>query len=323
MYDIYIYIMDYFKNKTVDDLSLLHDMAFSSTSKATKTTFFQSLRRIEKIYNQPMGQIQLSFVNNPQEFLKLIDDSKYSKNTALTTITNILKLLKMIDAPLMIYNKWLTILKEKTEERSKKDNSILKEKLKVLMDWKDIRDSVNTNLTKYIDDDDIPIELFKNFMILALFTIQIPVRISNYVNMKVVEDDSYVDQRSNFLVINDNSYKFVFNKYRTSHIIGKKVLFIQNTSLQYLIDKWLSKYNKESNNLLVVSEKNKRPMNGKQIARSLQDATEDIFGSPLTVDNLRASYMKHIAELDPDFQDKLDIANILGYSTTDVLDKHN
>lgn len=315
--------MDYFKNKTVDDLSLLHDMAFSSTSKATKTTFFQSLRRIEKIYNQPMGQIQLSFVNNPQEFLKLIDDSKYSKNTALTTITNILKLLKMIDAPLMIYNKWLTILKEKTEERSKKDNSILKEKLKVLMDWKDIRDSVNTNLTKYIDDDDIPIDIFKNFMILALFTIQIPVRISNYVNMKVVEDDSYVDQRSNFLVINDNSYKFVFNKYRTSHIIGKKVLFIQNTSLQYLIDKWLAKYNKESNNLLVVSEKNKRPMNGKQIARSLQDATEDIFGSPLTVDNLRASYMKHIAELDPDFQDKLDIANILGYSTTDVLDKHN
>jgi len=320
---IYIYIMDYFKNKTVDDLSLLHDMAFSSTSKATKTTFFQSLRRIEKIYNQPMGQIQLSFVNKPEEFLKLIDDSKYSKNTALTTITNILKLLKMIDAPLMIYNKWLTILKEKTEERSKKDNSILKEKLKVLMDWKDIRDSVNTNLTKYIDDDDIPIDIFKNFMILALFTIQIPVRISNYVNMKVVEDDSYVDQRSNFLVINDNSYKFVFNKYRTSHIIGKKVLFIQNTSLQYLIDKWLAKYNKESNNLLVVSEKNKRPMNGKQIARSLQDATEDIFGSPLTVDNLRASYMKHIAELDPDFQDKLDIANILGYSTTDVLDKHN
>jgi len=320
---IYIYIMDYFKNKTVDDLSLLHDMAFSSTSKATKTTFFQSLRRIEKIYNQPMGQIQLSFVNKPEEFLKLIDDSKYSKNTALTTITNILKLLKMIDAPLMIYNKWLTILKEKTEERSKKDNSILKEKLKVLMDWKDIRDSVNTNLTKYIDDDDIPIDIFKNFMILALFTIQIPVRISNYVNMKVVEDDSYVDQRSNFLVINDNSYKFVFNKYRTSHIIGKKVLFIQNTSLQYLIDKWLAKYNKESNNLLVVSEKNKRPMNGKQIARSLQDATEDIFGSPLTVDNLRASYMKHIAELDPDFQDKLDIANILGYSTTDVLDKHS
>ena len=315
--------MDYFKNKTVDDLSTLHDMAFASTSKATKTTFFQSLRRIEKLYNKPMGQIQLSFINNPEEFLKKIDESKYSKNTALTTITNILKLLKMIDAPLMIYNKWLTILKEKTEERTKKDNSTLKEKLKVLMDWKDIKTMVNTNLTKYIDDDNIPIDTFKNFLILALFTIQIPVRISNYVNMKVVEDDAYIDNKSNYLVINDNGYKFIFNKYRTSHIIGEKILFIQEASLQYLIDKWLSKYNKESNNLLVVSSKNKRPMNGKQIASSLESATVEIFGSPLSVDNLRASYMKHIAELDPDFQDKLDIANILGYSTTDVLDKHN
>ena len=302
--------MDYFKNKTVDELSTLHDMAFSSTSKATKTTFYQSLKRIEKLYDKPMAQIQLSFVNNPDEFLKKMDDSKYSKNTALTTITNILKLLKMIDAPLIVYNKWLTILKEKTEARTKKDNLVLKEKLKVLMDWKDIRNM-------------IPLDTFKNFLILALFTIQIPVRLSNYVNMKVVEDDDYLDEKSNFLVINDDAYKFVFNNYRTSHIIGKKVLFIQEPSLQYLIDKWLANYNKESNNLLIVSEKNKRPMNAKQIASSLHDATEDIFGSPLNVDNLRASYMKHISDLDPDFQDKLDIANILGYSTTEVLDKHS
>ena len=315
--------MDYFKTKTVEDLSTLHDMAFSSTSKATKTTFYQSLKRIEKLYNKPMGQIQLSFVNNPDEFLKIMDASKYSKNTALTTITNILKLLKMIDAPLMIYNKWLTILKVKTEERTKKDNLVLKEKLKVLMDWKDIKHMINSNISKYIDNTKIPIDIFKNFLILALFTIQIPVRISNYVNMKVVEDDTYVDEKSNFLVINDDEYKFVFNNYRTSHIIGKKILFIQEPSLQYLIDKWLSHYNKESNNLLVVSETNKRPMNAKQIAFALEESTDDIFGSPLTVDNLRASYMKHIADLDPNFQDKLDIANILGYSTTEVLDKHH
>ena len=187
--------MDYFKNKTVDELSTLHDMAFSSTSKATKTTFYQSLKRIEKLYDKPMAQIQLSFVNNPDEFLKKMDDSKYSKNTALTTITNILKLLKMIDAPLIVYNKWLTILKEKTEARTKKDNLVLKEKLKVLMDWKDIRNMINSNISKYIDDSNIPLDTFKNFLILALFTIQIPVRLSNYVNMKVVEDDDYLIQQ--------------------------------------------------------------------------------------------------------------------------------
>jgi hypothetical protein len=318
--------MDYFKTKTVDDLSKLHDMAFSNSSKATKVTFLQSIKRIEKLYNKPLQSLQLSFIDKPEDFLEIISNSKYSKNTTLTTITNILKLLKMIDAPLITYNKWLKILKEKTEERTKNDDDILKKKLKVLMNWRDIKDMVLTNITKYIDDDsntNIDMDTFQNFLILALFTIQIPVRISNYVNMKVVEDDSYIDEKSNFLVINDNGYRFIFNKYRTSHIVGKKILFINETELQFLIDKWLSKYNRASNNFLIVSEKNKRPMNGKQIASALEESTEEIFGSPLNVDNLRASYMKHIAELDPDFQDKLDIANILGYSTTDVLDKHS
>lgn len=315
--------MDYFKTKTVDDLSKLHDMAFSNASKATKVTFLQSMKRIEKLYNKPLQSLQLSFIDNPEQFLEILNNSKYSKNTTLTTITNILKLLKMIDAPLIIYNKWLNILKEKTDERTKNDDDILKKKLKVLMEWTDIRNMVNTNMSKYINETNIDMDIFQNFLILALFTTQIPVRISNYVNMKVVEDDSYVDDKSNFLVINDDGYKFVFNKYRTSHFLGKKILFINEQELQYLIDKWLTKYNRASNNFLIVSEKNKRPMNGKQIARCLEEATEEIFGSPLNVDNLRASYMKHIAELDPDFQDKLDIANILGYSTTDVLDKHS
>lgn len=314
--------MDYFKIKTALDLSKLHDISFSNTSKATKTTFYQSMKRIELLYDKPMQEIQLSFINQPNDFLDLMNNSKYSKNTELTTITNILKLLKMIDAPLITYNKWLVILKEKTEERSKSDNSKLKQKLKVLMNWKDIKEMVHSNSTKYINDE-MGIEKFKAFLILALFTIQIPVRISNYVSMKVVEDETYVDDKSNFLVIDENGYKLIFNKYRTSHIIGKKILFIEEPSLQYLIDKWLAKYNKDSNNFLIVSEKNKRPMNGKQIAKALEEVTENIFGSPLNIDNLRASYMKHIVDLDPNFQDKLDIANILGYSTTEVLDKHS
>ena len=48
--------MDYFKTKTVDDLSKLHDMAFSNASKATKVTFLQSMMRnytinLYKAYN--------------------------------------------------------------------------------------------------------------------------------------------------------------------------------------------------------------------------------------------------------------------------------
>ena len=313
--------MDYFRTKSVSELSKLHDMAFAQTSKATKTTFLQSMKRIEKIYDKPLNVIKLSFLDKPEEFIEKIEDSKYSKNTQLTTITNILKLLKIIDAPLITYNKWLTILKDKTEERSMNDKVVLKKKLKVIMDWMDIKSMVYKEATKYIDSEGMDMELYRDFMILALFTIQIPARISNYVGMRVVDTDDFINDKTNFLVINDD-YKFIFNKYRTSHIIGQKILFITEKTMQYLIDKWLVEYNKDSNNFLIISNKNKRSMNGKQIEKSVENASTAIFGSPLTVDNLRASYMKRIADLDPDFQDKLDIAQILGYSSADVINNH-
>ena len=314
--------MLYFKSKTAEQLAALHNEAFKESSKSTKTTFLQSLKRVERIYGKKFLDMGLDFVDKPQEFLIELDNSKYSENTKLTTLTCILKLLKLIDAPLVVYNQWLTILKEKTEERQKSDDENLQKRLKVLMDFKTIKLHVYDRANHFIKGD-VTLQDFKNFLILALFTIQIPVRISNYVSMKVVDDDVFVDDTGNFLVVNDNTYKFVFNKYRTSHILGKKELFVTEKTLQYLIDRWLSEFNKDSPNFLIINEKNKRPMNGKQIEQSIKDASSNIFTYPLTIDNIRASYMKRIVDLDPNFQDKLDICNILGYSTSSILDKHS
>jgi len=313
--------MLYFKGKTAEQLASLHDEAFKSASKSTKTTFLQSLKRIEKIYNKPFIEIQLCFIDDPDVFCDKMDTSKYSENTKLTTLTSILKLLKLIDCPLPIYNKWLETLKIKTDERQKNDDSNLQKRLTVLMDFKTIKSLVYAEVEKYLKYD-YGLDDFKDFLILALFTIQIPVRVSNYVSMKVIDDNEFIDDVGNFVLINDNDYKFIFNRYRTSHILGRKELNVADKNLQSLIDRWLGEYNKDSNNFLIISDKNRRPMNGKQIEKSIKTASEKIFKVPLSVDNIRASYMKRIVELDPDFQDKLDICNILGYSTTQVLDKH-
>ena len=313
--------MDYFKVKKVNDFSSLHDLAFPNTSKATKTTFYQSMRRIERLYGKELPEIKLDFLEDTDHFIAILEKSKYSQNTKLTTLTNILKLCKIIDLPLIQYNKWLSILKEKTEERQKTEEQVLKKKLKVLTDFKDIKMMVYDKANDYINND-MSLDDYKDFLILALFTIQIPVRVSNYVNMKVVEDDVYTNDKDNFLVVNDDSYKFIFNRYRTSHILGRKVLLVKEKTLQYLIDKWLSEFNKDSSNFLIVNSKNRRPMNGRQIEQSIKKITETIFHSPLSIDNIRASYMKRIADLDPDFQDKLDIANILGYANPEIIDKH-
>ncbi len=315
--------MDYFKIKTVDDLSNLHDNAFNSSSKSTKTTFRQSLKRIEKIYNKPMNQIDLHFVEKPKEFIEMLEASSYSDNTKLATVASILKLLKLIDAPLMIYNEWLSYLKEKTNEKNDIEDLKLKKKLKVLVDYSSIRSIVENSSVKYeSDNNSIPIDEFKNFLIVCLFTLQIPVRVSNYVNLKVVDDEDFIDDKSNYLLLKDNEYKLIFNKYRTSHILGSKEVNIINPTIQFLIDKWLTEYNKDSTNFLIQSVKNKRPMNGRQISNAFSQGMEKISGTELSIENLRAAYMKHIIDLDPDFQDKLDVAQIMGYSTTSIMDKH-
>lgn len=311
--------MEYFKIKTADDLSKLHNIAFTSTSKATKTTFYQSMKRLERLYEVPMPEIQLRFIDEKDDFLKILDESKYSENTKLTTLTNILKLLKIIDAPLITYNSWLETLKTKTDARQKKDKEVLKSKLKVLINFKDIRDQVNESADKYMSQI-IDYDNFENFLILSLFTLQIPVRVSNYVNLKVVDDETFTNDKDNFLIVDGEQYKFIFNKYRTSHILGKKEIYVHDKNLQFLIDKWLSEYNTDSNNFLTISEDNKRPMNGRQIQDALEQATTHLFGSKLSIDNIRSSYMKMIVDLDPDFSQKLDIANILGYSSTDQLE---
>lgn len=312
--------MDFFKIKTAEDLSNLHNLAFQNASNATKTTFYQSIKRVEKIYGKPLNQLNLDFINNPSQVIDKLKEKSYSENTITTTITNILKLLKIIDAPLIIYNKWLTILKDRTDARVKTEHATLQAKLKVLMDFKDIRESVMKEADIFSQGNE-PIEDFKDFLILALFTLQLPVRVSNYVGMKVIEDEVYLNEDDNFLVLGDD-YKFVFNKYRTSHLLGQKILLVKEPVLQFLIDKWLSEYNKESNNFLIVSPSNKRPMNGKQIEHAITKASKKLFNTPLSVENLRASYMKRIADLDPDFNDKMDIANILGFTNTSKLDAH-
>jgi hypothetical protein len=254
----------------------------------------------------------------------MLDESSYAENTKLTTITNILKLLKIIDAPLITYNHWVTILKDMSEARQNESKNQLKEKLKVLMNFKDIRQAVLEKVDKYEKSDSIPAEEYKDFLIVALFTLQIPVRESNYVNIKVVDNESFMDDKSNYLLVNDDSYKMIFNKYRTSHIIGKKTVNIGNENIKFLLDKWLATpgYNTNSSNLFIVSDKNRRAMNAKQIGDSFKSGTKLLFGSELSISNLRSSYMKYIKELDPDLEDKLEIASILGYSTCQVIDNH-
>ena len=92
--------MDYFRNKTLKDLTTLHNQSFNSASKATKSNFYHSLKRIEKCYNCPLEDLSLSFLDSPEATLKVLEEKSYSANTILSTINSIVKLLKISIPPI-------------------------------------------------------------------------------------------------------------------------------------------------------------------------------------------------------------------------------
>jgi hypothetical protein len=91
--------MEHFKKFStydVDEFSQLHDLAYPESSKSTKTTFTQGLKRIERIYEKPLPQLDLVFLKDPKALWSKLQESDYTKNTQLTTYTQILKILKII-----------------------------------------------------------------------------------------------------------------------------------------------------------------------------------------------------------------------------------
>ena len=104
----------YFSNYTIDKFSELHNNTFQNSSTSTKSTFSQSLKRLEKVYDKPFNDLNLVFLKDPIELWERLEESKYSFNTSITTFTSVLKLLKMVDAPLNLYNKYLLLLKRIT-----------------------------------------------------------------------------------------------------------------------------------------------------------------------------------------------------------------
>ena len=56
--------MDIYRKYTVwsvKDFIKLHDISFLDSSKSTKDTFAQSLKRIEKIYDKPLPELNVVF----------------------------------------------------------------------------------------------------------------------------------------------------------------------------------------------------------------------------------------------------------------------
>ena len=306
---------------TVEDFINLHNLSFLDSSKSTRGTFAQSLKRIEKIYEKPLPELNLNFLRDARALMKKLEDSEYSPNTILTTYTQVLKVLKMIDAPLNTYSHYVKELKEKTNERDELEKIKVDISKESLIKYPILQEKLLGEIDKYSAEDDYT-EL-RNYILLMIFVLQIPVRISNYTRLKLTSKlEDTKDENFNWLYINTNKniMMWVFNKYRTVKNIGSKQLIVTDQRLKEFLKYYIDLFFDMSKNPFLfpkdIYSQRIKPMIAKDISSSILLSTFKIYEKALTIEQIRASYMMHMAEIDPDFESKLEIASIMGFSNT-------
>lgn len=301
-----------FLNYSIKDFDDFHRQAYPNANERTYKSFSQSLKRIETVYKNDLNKINLSFLDNPHDLWTKLDSSDYSHNTNITTFSNVLKLLKIVDYPLHEYNKFQTILTTHLRKNNIEREKEIQEKVGYLPDLSTLKKIVIENI-KLIDDES-DFEDVKYLILLALMILSVPLKLIQYSKMKIVFGNYELkNQNNNFLLEDLNGNYFIKSKDLSIKITDK-----------YLIDLikiWIDQFN-STGFLFLKNENSKTGMNNKDIRIALRTATQKYFDIDLSNQDIRQIYMKHLMALDPDFQQKLTLSHILGYKNTDILELH-
>tara|TARA_B000000477_G_C6094938_1_gene229464 strand:+ start:802 stop:1812 length:1011 start_codon:yes stop_codon:yes gene_type:complete len=123
-------------------------------------------------------------------------------------------------------------------------------------------------------------------LIFALYTF-IPPRRLEYSNMIIEENDINLDNKYNYIIIdNNNPIKFVFNNYKTDKVFGKQIYYIDD-DIKNLINEHISINNKKKNDLLFNYKSN-------NFGKKLTNIFKKVYSENITVRWLRISYTSYI-----------------------------
>ena len=300
--------LNMFISHSVADFSKKHDDCYQHSSSSTKTTFIQGLKRIEKIWGKNLCELKLEFLNDPNDFLTKLEESNYSANTNLSTLTQTVKLLKILDAPLSTYNGFLKLLKDKTIVREAERNTNIIVSIQQ-------KPSLEVLQNKILETNPADIETYEELrmlLLVSLYTLSLPIKIRNYVGMKYynrLTEDGYT---GNYIIKNTLHIK----NYKTGNSKSVRNIKITNDFLKTLLELW-----EEMNpHVHFLSNSSGREMLQKDVNTTLSLAGRHYFGLTLNVEDYRHLFIKDELDRDPSLRDKIELSKSLGYGSMNMVD---
>ena len=290
----------------------------SSKSAHTKTAIIQAIKRLQKITGKEYAEWD---VNTFKDDTKIMDDNieNYALNTIIQNVLTILRFLEYKEAPEQIKTSYKTVLNELVNERNKTDYAQQKtpEEEANWINWEELNKKVIEASPDYLDKKHAFTD-YRNFLILALYTLQPPARIGNYLNMRVKDttklklDPSKLNKKFNYIYKNqDGKWVMVWNNYKTSKYIGKITHIIDNEILNKLIDKWLAEYNNKKTDIFLINYSGKS-MTQTNFTNAQMSISKKILDKQLTTNDFRHIFLTYFMSKNPSVEEKIKMGEIIG-----------
>ena len=288
---------------------------FKDPNPSTLSVFKNSLKRIEKIYNDKLENLNLEFFFDLDLTLKLLKANKYSNNTIYSTISSIGKLAGLMDCDLKESLQIRNLLKKLRDKREADENNNIKTE-KDKENWIDIQEMIqiiDNHHENYLDNL-YNVNEFQNYLLLNLLVRQSPVRLCNYLNCLISYSDNFdnLDNDYNHIIVNNNTYTFIFNKYKTANKYGKQIQFIEDEKINELLDYYFSFY--IDNNKYFFENSKSKEITNSRLTEGLNSITKKLFDKKLSVDLIRHIYITNFLEGNPTLKSKMILAQEMHHS---------
>lgn len=260
-------------------------------SEVTLKNYLARLRFVEKTFQLPIDEIDLTNVKDVVSRLESVGSSQESMRAYITAILKYMRALMNDKEAIEQYSIYHKNLSKTVKEENMKNEMTEKEE-KNYMPYETIREKfiewfdTNKSSSKFNWNDAL---FIGNFLLLKA-----PVRLGNWRNMKVIYIDksnmknklSQLSDEFNYLLVINNKMQFefiyVFNNYKTSAFLGDIHVVVEDERLKEMLLKVALPINEGEfiNNIKQSVQSNK-----------LKRLVKKILGVEMSIDGLRHSFI--------------------------------